>query len=740
MDANKSKSMGYLTIAFPSALVLGALLGYVIPQAMLGTAFVGRLFFNALTLLVIPVLVTAAVTGMSTLMGGRRIGRAAGRALLYFGVSTAAAVVVGIVVVLIVSPGRGVDLSAMIAEEPLAPPVMSFSDLLAGLVSGELFDIVGSERYLGPILLSLVLGAILATMGVGGRPAVSFFRAADVALRKLLSWMLYALPIAMLSLVGAAVASGSQLPATALGGVGWLVVAVLIALVLHGTVLLPLAARFGGGKSAGRLATGVAPALWTALATGSSAATFPFTYKTVADSGQVDTRAAALVVPAGMVINRNGSAIYMAAAALFVAQLFGVSLGIDRVILVGLMATVVSFLAAGVPITGLLMLPVFSTILGLDIEQAALGAGLLTALDWLLIRVCSVVDVWGDVIGSAVVSSALAERRPEIRREERLAALRPIGRGMRDRERERPRGRREERVPGRRTERHPALPAAAAGTRPTRPLRSRPEQEEGSPFRIQAAGGPLLEATEGEARPRSAARVPDDAPDSRPAPRGESPRGGRRRSEGGRGRLDASRGRRSGGWERRQERPPREPAVKSTPPETPSEEGSKKLDASTVARELARVSEHLRRIDTGAAGSRAEGEEPLADTFEETIEIPDIPEDRESPAEEPIERDVPEESDEQAEFAFESREIEPVEGEEPTPEEAASEPPSDEGAESGPAEHEAAEWGRRRRFKDPRMRNEEAAPPAEGLPEVEVKERFTSEGVSFGRSKRKRIR
>jgi len=433
-----------------------------------------------------------------------------------------------------------------------------------------------------------------------------------------------------------------------------------------------------------------------------------------------------------MVINRSGTAVYAMVAALFMSQVFGISLGILDVVLLGLVVLVLSMLAAATPMTMLLTLPVVLSLLGLDPAQAAIGTGIIAAGDWLLNRLATVVNIWGDGVGGALLSSAPAtealsrralerrsarptpDREPGIRSPREPRDARDRGRGRRDS--------RDSRVTGHRTERRPDLPLVTPRSATGRPGGARTVGDENSPFNIRTSDRPALETTPHD----------DAASTARPfEPRPTLPE--RRPESGGRPprqRQDFNRPRGGG------RAPFRQPAVEddsrpSTPERAESETTPGRMNQTKVARELTRVTEHLRRIEAEAAKPAEEVSRPARDL---------------TPSE-PIEAAEPEVMTAAEVYARQATESPELELElEP---ELGSEADSDlEGLDDSDSdipeadEEEAPEWGRTRRFKDPKRRGEEVSGetrPSEA-PDVEPQESFSTEQVSFGRGKRRKPR
>jgi Na+/H+-dicarboxylate symporter len=139
--------------------------------------------------------------------------------------------------------------------------------------------------------------------------------------------------------------------------------------------------------------------LATAFTTASSSATLPITMKCVEQKNEVDGRAASFVLPLGATINMDGTALYEAVAALFIAQISGIDLTLGQQIIIFLTATLASIGAAGIPHAGTVMMVMVLSAVNLPME----GIGLIFAIDWFLDRCRTTVNVWGDSVGAAVI-------------------------------------------------------------------------------------------------------------------------------------------------------------------------------------------------------------------------------------------------------------------------------------------------------------------------------------------------
>jgi Na+/H+-dicarboxylate symporter len=618
-----------ISIWMIAGIALGALCGYFIPQVSLALSFIGQLFLGGLKLLVIPLIITGTIAGINAFGDMRRAGRFSGQVLLYFLGSLAVAAIVGVTMALIIGPGRGFAGSAM----PVAVGGWnSVGEALGSLMPGNLIQAVSEGKYLGVVLLALFLGGMLTAMGVKGRSAVTLFKNIHEGLLRVLTLLLTVAPLGLFSLIGASVAEGSTGMAATSAVAGSYLLTVTLALLIHGFLLLPLVVWLMGKRSPFEFYRNMMPAFFTAFGTSSSMATFPVTYRCLSVKCQIDERATAMVLPLGSVINLQGTVICMIVATLFAAGVSGVSFGPLEVVGVAALAILLSIGAAGIPSATLLIAPVMLAVIGLSGETIGVAFAVVIALDWLVDRIRAMVNVGGDAAGAAVLAESFelktARRTGRERRPSRPA------RGGRPTGRDRGPSSSGGRSTGRRPERTPR-PAESDRSRGRKPVeesgentsrgrggRTRSPRQEQTPFQMKTPSTPPLGAETGTApsrRPASEAKAESDSRRSqserrrspRTADSSTSERRGRSRTRTPADKPSEPRARTqqpSKPAPRRRPEPSR-PAQAEPKPSTPevvtkeiketketngTSETSGRLNASTVARELAKVSAQLR--------------------------------------------------------------------------------------------------------------------------------------------------
>ncbi len=386
-----------ITLAFVGVALFG--------EAMIEVEWLGTLFLRALRMIIIPLVMASMIVGITNMGDVRKLGRVGGLTLLYYGLTTGIAVTIGLILVNILQPGAGMDTStAEIPARVLGRESVGFKDIALSFVSDNIVHSMAEMEILPVIVFSLVLGAVLTTIGERGAPVIAFFVGLNEAIMKMVMLLMFIAPVGVFGLVAGRFARAGDL-GQLIGGLGKYMGAVLLGLGIHAIIVLPLILWLLAGRNPFRYALNMGPALLTAFSTASSSATLPLTIECVEEKNQVARRAAYFVLPLGATVNMNGTALYEAVAALFIAQAVGIELGLGQQIVVLLTATLAAIGAAGIPEAGLVTMVIVLRAVDLPLE----GVGLILAVDWLLDRFRTTVNVWGDACGAGVIERFLPD-------------------------------------------------------------------------------------------------------------------------------------------------------------------------------------------------------------------------------------------------------------------------------------------------------------------------------------------
>ena len=249
---------------------------------------------------------------------------------------------------------------------------------------------------LGGVALLYYFSTTALAVGERGKGVVEALDGANAAVLKVTDWVMALAPIGIFALVAGIVA---QTGIEVLRPMAAYVATVLLALGLHWGLVLPLILRLVGGMGWGRFLKGGSPAMLVAWSTASSSATLPVTLECAEKNLNVRPTTAGFVLPLGATVNMDGTALYEAVAALFIAQLYGIDLSFGQQILVFLTASLAAVGAAGIPGAGLVTMAMVLSAVGLPLE----GIALLLAVDRLLDAFRTATNVTGDLIGAVVV-------------------------------------------------------------------------------------------------------------------------------------------------------------------------------------------------------------------------------------------------------------------------------------------------------------------------------------------------
>jgi Na+/H+-dicarboxylate symporter len=270
-------------------------------------------------------------------------------------------------------------------------------NLIGAAAEGDLLPI---------IVFSIIFAVALNMIGEKGIPVQRFFEGVNEAIMKIVIWIMYFAPIGIFGLIAARLgkAGGGEAFIAEISAVGWHVVTVVTGLAIH-FVFLSLFLYFVTGHGF-RYYMGMFRALFTAFGTASSSSTLPITMECASEAG-IGEESVRFVLPLGATVNMDGTALYEAAAVMFIAQAYGIEMGAAQQTIIFITATLAAIGAAGIPEAGLVTMVIVLQAVGLPLE----GIGLLLAVDWLLDRFRTSLNVWGDAVGAAVIDRAVQKNR-----------------------------------------------------------------------------------------------------------------------------------------------------------------------------------------------------------------------------------------------------------------------------------------------------------------------------------------
>lgn len=380
------------------AVLLGAATGWYMGEDALIFSWMGTLFLNALKMVVVPLIVAAIISGVSSLGDVRKLGRPGGITFIYFISTTILAASIGMILAELVVPGGDYHLvpSTLIATEELAST--GLSDILLGLISPNIIASAANLEVLPLIVFSIMFGAALTVTGEKGRAVSEFFESLNAVMMVIVGWIMYFSPFGIFALVATPIAQagGGSAVIETFVAVGGYLTTVLGGLLIQSFILFALLFLIANRGS--KYFRDVLPALLTALGTSSSSATVPLSMECATGHG-LSKSPVRMVIPLGSTINMNGTAVYQGVATIFLAQVYGIDLVFSDYILVALTAAMASIGSAGIPQGGHIMTLMLFSIVGIPAE----GFGLILGVDWFLDRSRTTLNVWGDLVGAAIL-------------------------------------------------------------------------------------------------------------------------------------------------------------------------------------------------------------------------------------------------------------------------------------------------------------------------------------------------
>ena len=404
-----SVSENKLIIAILIGAVAGIICGWVFGPAMVSVAWIGDLFLDALKMMIIPLIVAAVISGVTSLGDIRKLGKVGGATLLYYAMTTAFAVLIGLFVVNLIQPGIGIEqLSDKVPESVAERANTGAVDIIKSLITPNIISAAANTQLLPLIVFCLLFAAALTTIGEKNVTIIRFFDGLNEVMMKLVIWVMAFAPIGIFALIAGQFgkAGGGLAIKNELLAVGSYCFTVILGLTLHFILLFIILILFS--NKGRQYLFKLLRALFTAFGTASSSATLPLTMECALEAG-VDKRSVKFVLPIGATINMDGTALYESVAVMFIAQAYGYPMGLGEQAIIFITATLAAIGAAGIPQAGLVTMLIVLNAVNLPVE----GIGMILAVDWFLDRFRTTVNVWGDSVGAAVIEPYLPNVKSE---------------------------------------------------------------------------------------------------------------------------------------------------------------------------------------------------------------------------------------------------------------------------------------------------------------------------------------
>jgi Na+/H+-dicarboxylate symporter len=391
------------------AFIVAILIGLFIPQQVDYVRWLGDIFLRALKLIIVPLILTSIISGVTNLGGGQNLGRLGLKTISYYVLTSFFAILAGLVLVNIIQPGIGADLGLKMDVPELAAISGGIGDIGMRIIPTNIFSALVEADMLAIIFFSILFGYFITKVeGKYSSFMIDLFNSGFEVMMKLTSFIIKFAPLGILGIVAGVVADQAADKSKLLSMVqhlGMYMLTVLSGLAFHGIITLPLILKFLAKSDPFLHFKAMSLPLITAFSTSSSSATLPLTMDAVEKNSGVPNKISSFVLPLGATVNMDGTALYECVAAMFIAQAYGIELTFIQQMIVVVTALLASIGAAGIPMAGLVMISVVLTAVGLPLE----GVGLILAVDRILDMCRTTVNVWSDSCGAVTIAKTEGE-------------------------------------------------------------------------------------------------------------------------------------------------------------------------------------------------------------------------------------------------------------------------------------------------------------------------------------------
>lgn len=388
------------------ALVAGIVFGLYAGEKEVGyISWMGDIFLRALKMVIIPLILSSIISGVANVGTAENLGRLGLKTIGYYILTSTLAIITGLVLVNLLKPGVDADLGFSKVVEGIDLTRDSFGQTLIKIIPENIFIAFTESKMLSIIFFSILFGFFITKTNENSRKLLTgFFDSVFDVMMKITMFVIRITPFGVFGIVARQVNEAGDILELA-KSMGIYMLCVLLGLAIHGTITLPLLLRFIGKINPLKHFRAVSTPLLTAFSTSSSSATLPLTMEAVEHNSGVSGKITSFTLPLGATINMDGTALYECVAAMFIAQAYGIEMGLFQQAIIVITALLASIGAAGIPMAGLVMISVILSAVGLPLE----GVGLILAVDRILDMFRTSVNVWSDTCGATIIARSEKE-------------------------------------------------------------------------------------------------------------------------------------------------------------------------------------------------------------------------------------------------------------------------------------------------------------------------------------------
>ena len=388
------------------AMIVGVVSGWLLPELTVIYKPIGTLFIRALKFLIVPLVLASLVSGVVSLGDFNKLGRIGAKTFVYFLLTTLVAISTGLILAVLIQPGmvEGIQTAATFS----APQKSSFIQVLYNIIPTNMVDALASGNMLAIIFMSILIGFGLTKLkslpiknedeknSNPAQPLINVFESINQLMMVVTDWVLRTSPIGIWALIAQLIATTGL---ATLKPLAIYIMTVLIGLLVHALVVIPVIVSIMTKKKPLDILRQNSAGVLTAFSAASSAASLPLVLQSLVSRTNVSQHVTSFVMPLGITVNMNGTALYQAVATVFIAQLYGIVLEPVQFLLILVTATLAAVSAAAIPSAGLITLTMILTTVGVPIE----GIAIILGVDRIVDMCRTSVNIWGNCCASVVI-------------------------------------------------------------------------------------------------------------------------------------------------------------------------------------------------------------------------------------------------------------------------------------------------------------------------------------------------
>jgi len=371
-------------------------------------SWMGDLFLRALKMIIIPLILSSLISGITSIGSGSNLGRIGLKTFAYYITTSLLAILTGLFFVNLFKPGLGADLNFSEMVMGLEEKQKTFREIIIEIIPSNIFESLAENQMLSIIFFAIIFGFFITKAESGNKEILKkAFQAIFDVMMKITNFIIRLTPFGIFGIVAKVIADQDDLGSLA-SRMGLYMLTVTLALAIHFFITLPLFMKYSAKVNPFKHLKNMATPLLTAFSTCSSGATLPLTINAVENKSGVSNKISSFTLPLGATINMDGTALYECVAAIFIAQAYGVDLSLFSQFVIVITALLASIGAAAIPMAGLVMITVILTAVGLPLE----GIGLILAVDRILDMFRTTTNVWSDSCGAVIIARSEGEKLP----------------------------------------------------------------------------------------------------------------------------------------------------------------------------------------------------------------------------------------------------------------------------------------------------------------------------------------